>query len=374
MEKKKICVLGLSEHQLNGIKILAKNFLIIGIDSDQSAVGKKFVHRFYNISVLEKEKILKICKKLNVVRVLSFNSEICLKSQIWLNSKLFGFSLKNWNIVLNKSRLRNFFLFNNLPCPKFYYSKNKSVKEWSKFPAIIKPVIGSGSRGVFLMKTIENLKKVLVDQKKIYSKGFIIEEYIPGIEYALEGWCINGKFYLGCISRKFRSDPPHLYDKFLNINISHRILEKKIIKLMQLFFNKVNIDNVPIHAEFKFYKKEIYIIDLSLRGAGFGVYSEILSKIINVNTDKLLLNLTFGNYQDEIVKTKKKFTLIFFNSYEKKKIIKKKIELKKLKTFYRVIFYKKIVTITDRSGCVLLSDNKIKTLNSERKKVLELLK
>ena len=97
-------------------------------------------------------------------------------------------------------------------------------------------------------------------------------------------------FKLGAISKKKRSKVPLLYDESLIINIESKKVTQ-VIKFIQSFSKSLKLINVPIHMEYKIFRKKLFLIDISLRGAGFSVYSEILSKIINQNTDQIIIDM-----------------------------------------------------------------------------------
>ena len=51
------------------------------------------------------------------------------------------------------------------------------------------------------------------------------------------------------------------------------------------------MNNLPIHFEFLIRNNRIVPIDFAIRGAGFSVYSRILSKIMQQSTNNILVNL-----------------------------------------------------------------------------------
>jgi len=81
----------------------------------------------------------------------------------------------------HKNRLEAYLLIRNagLLYPEFYYGKFEAIKNQLKniqFPLILKPIIGSGSRGVKKINKIEDIERE--------SDGFIyLERYIEGIHY-----------------------------------------------------------------------------------------------------------------------------------------------------------------------------------------------
>jgi len=377
LKKLNVAVLGLGNHQLKAIKILVKNFNVFGFDGEKNPIGKKYVKKFYNLDLKKKEKIFNICKKHNIVKALSFNTEAPLKTVFYINKMINGNKV-NLNLIQNKYELRKKLKNNFFPVPKFFVYQNFNNLKKFKFPLVAKPFFGAGSRGVFLAKNLSNFTKLLNKFKNNYkNKKILIEEYIPGIEYAEEGWVEkNNKVTVGAISKKERSRPPRLFDTSLIINYQNNQLLFNLSIYLKNLFKLLKLSNQVFHVEFKFYKKKIYLIDFSIRGAGYSVYSEILAKIINQNTDQILIDMFFEKKITINNSSKEIFFLIFLNK-EKINIIKNfkiKKKIKKLKTLNKIYIYKNLnPKITDKNlrvGHILLSSYN----NSLLKREIKILK
>tara|TARA_Y100000768_G_C23983095_1_gene687051 strand:- start:443 stop:1579 length:1137 start_codon:yes stop_codon:yes gene_type:complete len=376
---KKVAILGLGEHQLSGIKQLANKYYTIGFDSHPNPIGIKKVHEFYNIDITKKNKILEICRKKEIIKVLSFNSEAVLKTVFWLNNKIDNSNTinKKINFISDKAKLRNFLKKNKFPYPKFYSFNNLKLINKNFFPAVVKPSIGSGSKGVFYSKNFSEFEKDFSKNRDFfkYPKKILLEEYINGTEYAADGWINNqGKVIIGAISKKKRSKLPNLFDLSLVINIENKKIKKKTLYFLQKFFEKLKIKNSPFHLEFKIQNNKIFLIDFSLRGAGFSVYSEILSEIVGQNTDQIIIDIFFNKNFTIRQSNKKKFYLLFF---DKSKVQNIKNNLKKIelfKSFYKVIFYKIEKKKTNfRLGHILLQNENYKILRKEISKLKKIL-
>lgn len=374
MKKINVAIIGLGYHQLQAIQTLKKKFNIYGFDQDINAVGKQYVKKFFNLDIKDNLKIYKICKKYKIEKALSFNTEVSLSTISFINKKL-GDKNNNIDLIQNKFKLRNLLKKNFLATPNYLSYKTAYNVNKIGFPLVSKPFYGAGSRGVFLARNNNEFKKLLNENKSFYkNKKILIEKYIPGIEYAVEGWVDDKKeIYIGAISKKKRSKPPKLFDLSLIINYQSPILLKAIKKYLLKLSKILRLLNTVFHLEFKFYKKKIYLIDCSVRGAGYSVYSEILSKIIKQNTDQILIDMFFNKPVKINKPSKEIFFLkfIYLKNLEKlkKKIYKRKVE--KLKTFCKIKYYKGINKNSKnkniRFGHILLSSFDRNLLNKEIK-------
>ena len=370
MKKLNVAVLGLGEHQLKGIQTLRKNYNIIGFDFNNFAPGKKFVKKFYNIQLNKKKEILELCYKYGIVKSFAFNTEAPLKTIYYINSKIEKKKI-NLHHVQNKYLLRKKLKKNLLPVPKFFIFKNISQLKKLNYPFVVKPVFGSGSRGVFFSRNYLEFKRLF---KKFYfnykNKKILVEQYLPGTEFAVDGW-IDKKcnITIGAISKKERSKAPNLFDKSLIINYQNKKIKDKLKIYLKVLFSVLKIQNQIFHIEFKYQKNKIYLIDFSIRGAGYSVYSEILSKILKQNTDQIFIDMCFNKLVRIKKPSKELFYIFFFNKSQIKLIKKLKREIQKLKSFRKIKFYgnleNNLKIENSRLGHILLASFKMNFLKKD---------
>jgi len=74
-----------------------------------------------------------------------------------------------------------------------------------KFPAILKPGFGSGSRGIHMISNKETLCTAL---KEIDDEPYVLEECIEGEEYGVDGAAVGNKFQMVLLRKKENTPPP----------------------------------------------------------------------------------------------------------------------------------------------------------------------
>ena len=100
-------------------------------------------------------------------------------------------SAELYTLFRNKESLNRFCLLNNLPSPKMYTWTpfcNKNQSEAWEFPVILKPTIGSGSRGIYRLTRIEDISPEII--LKLNNESYLIQELIPN------GNQVEGAFFL----------------------------------------------------------------------------------------------------------------------------------------------------------------------------------
>jgi carbamoyl-phosphate synthase large subunit len=139
------------------------------------------------------DSLLKICKT-EKVDVLTTGSAVELEI-VAKNNKIFeenGIKLMINPIHVvelcnDKFKLMNFLSSKGIPCPKsFLFENDDDLKKVEKFPVIIKPRFGAGSRNVFI---IQNKDEFLFfgNYLKKYGQMPLVQEYIdaPSEEYTV---------------------------------------------------------------------------------------------------------------------------------------------------------------------------------------------
>jgi len=98
-----------------------------------------------------------------------------------------------------------------------YVQKNWDEKNW---PAVFKPIMGSGKAGTEKVNDIEELEKVLIDVQDHLSNlppyrrdaGFVLEKYFQGLEVDIDGFARNGKIEFQFVNY---NEPANEDDHFL---------------------------------------------------------------------------------------------------------------------------------------------------------------
>lgn len=170
------------------IEHLKERFTIIGIDASQETPARLFVHQFYQVHRCSDkqymEDIIKICQKEKITILITlYELEFDILNQNrerieQTGAKLLLSSQNIIHICNNKAKTATFFETYQIPSPEVYTEENK------KFPAIIKPVHGMGSKDVFLISHEREYKFF-----SEYIEHPIVQEYVTGIEYTIDVLC-----------------------------------------------------------------------------------------------------------------------------------------------------------------------------------------
>tara|TARA_B100001059_G_scaffold236519_1_gene287489 strand:+ start:9072 stop:10217 length:1146 start_codon:yes stop_codon:yes gene_type:complete len=368
--KNKYFVIGGGPLQFDFIKTLKKmNFETYVFDSNKNCKGSKIADKFFNISISNKEKILKVARKekpisIHTVATEQGNITACYIAE---KLKLHCNSFETSKNTTNKYRMKIICAKYRILTPSFkLYSKKRKLIEIDKFPKIIKPNISSAGRGVKLINNLTELKnQINISLKYSSDNNFLIEDYIDGDQYSVESISANNSHRIIAITKMSFSNG----DDFVENNhylpaLINKDLEKKIKKFTTKVLKSFNIKYGASHIEIRIKNKKIYLIEIASRMGGwrnwmiknaFDIdYLELIIlstlnlkiKIKKNHLNKFSIAKTISNLEDyKYYKYFKKNhpDMIFLDLYDKRKKIKKAENLIQSNGPYLISCNKKIL-------------------------------
>ena len=315
--KKKILFLGASNAQVPAIKYAKRIGLhVISCDQNKKSPGFKYSNENYIISTIDKEKILKLSKKLRIDGIVSYVSDISAPTAAYVSQKmhLVGNSIKSVNTLVNKELFRNFLKKNKFNYPKYRVFKNKknlnSFVKRIKLPVFVKPIDSSGSKGVTKVKTYKEIDKAYnLAMQFSKKKKIIIEKQIlrKGNQIAGDGFVINGKLAFRCWGDENFNDR---MNGIITIGPSfpskHSETKFKIAhKETQKILNLVGIKNGALNFDFIFDKYDnLYFLEIAPRNGG-GLLPELIKYSTKADLIKYTIEQSIGNKLKTLNKSKR---------------------------------------------------------------------
>lgn len=281
---KKILLLGGSYQQIIAITTAKKlGYYTILCDFLDDNPGQKYCDKFYLASTTDKDLILDIAKKEKIDGILAYASDPAAPTAAYVAEKmgLPGNPYKAVEILCNKDIFRKFLYENgfNTPKAKGYTSIESALDDlnnyYFKFPVLVKPVDSSGSKGISLIKNINDVDKKLENALKYSIKNrILIEEYVEqfGYQVAGDGLSIDGKL----IFRLFGNDhfDPLSENPFVPISASfpynmpesvHNSIHNEIQRLITLLGMKSSTYNFDIRIDKDY---NVFLMEIAPRSGG----------------------------------------------------------------------------------------------------------
>ncbi len=211
----------------------------------------------------------------------------------------------------NKFVMRQMLAAANAATPRFVkYSSStppQQVLPEIFFPCVLKPLLLSGSRGVMRANTREEfcaaflrLKKLLhrrefFDVKDTAAKEILVEEYIPGIEVAVEALLIEGE--LTPLALFDKPDPLEgpFFEETIYVTPSRLSLstQEKIFAATAQAATALGMKHGPVHAELRINDNGVWVIEIAARTIG-GLCSHTLRFGTGMSLEELVLRHALG--------------------------------------------------------------------------------
>jgi len=330
--KKKLAIIGASYLQLP----LVKKAKEMGIETHcfawaDGAVCKDIADFFYPISILEKEEILNVCKRVEIEGITSIASDAVVPTVSFVaeNMGLISNSFESSLITTDKYKMRQKFLENNVLSPKFAIADDSNYLESFMFPLIVKPTDRSGSRGVSKVERKNDLQKAIERAKnESFTKQAIVEEFVSGNEVSVEAISWQGKHYILAITDKVTTEKPYFVElEHHQPSQLNNETQKKIIHETIKALEALDIKYGASHTEIKITKNnEVCLIEVGARMGGDFIGSDLVRLSTGYDFLKGTIEVAFGKFSEPEL-TKHFFSGVYFLSKETehiKQIIKYK--------------------------------------------------
>ena len=185
MKQKKLMLLGGLRYLLPVIEEAHKlGVYVITADYLPDNIAHKYSDEYCNVSIIDKEAVLKEAQRLQIDGILSHAVDPGVTTAAYVAEKMglpFQCSYKVACILQDKSLFRQFLSENDFNCPhaKGYTNIEEALKDVDYFswPVIVKPVDSAASKGVTRVDDPANLKGA-IEYALLFSakKKIIIEQ------------------------------------------------------------------------------------------------------------------------------------------------------------------------------------------------------
>jgi len=305
MRKKKLLMLGGADIQVSAIKKAKEmGVYVITCDYLPDNPGHLCSDEYYNVSTTEKEAVLELAEKLKIDGILAYASDPAAPTAAFVAEKL-GLPTNPYSVVKTLSRKDLFRVFmeeNGFKVPKSKSCKNfEEAKQFFSLinkKVIIKPVDSSGSKGIYVLNS-ENDLATYFDKSMSFSKvGIIIlEEFIDkkGFQIGGDGFIIDGNLVFRCFGDiHFSKVNPLLpcsvsFPTLHDLKTTRKVHDyvQKLLAVIGFKMGAVNFDILVTNDD------EIYILEIGSRNGG-NMIPEITEYCTGVNMIEYSIKTALG--------------------------------------------------------------------------------
>ena len=172
-----------------------------------------------------------------------------------------------------------------------------------EFPCVVKPVALSGSRGVIradnaneLSAAIVRIRRILERENPSLDRSILIEGFIEGHEYAIEGVLSSGKFqYLAIFDKPDPLDGPYFEESiYLTPANIRNSLKTEIVETIASACGALGLTHGPIHAECRVNHLGVWVLEVAARTIG-GQCGRLLELALGVSLEEVIMSNALGH-------------------------------------------------------------------------------
>jgi biotin carboxylase len=303
----KILILGGGKAQAEFVEYcLSKGHVVYLLDGNKEAYANSIENRNLHpqlVDITLPGKVLEFAKNIIPDAVIAPSNDAGLEAATMV-AEHFGipgpgvYALQNSR---NKFNFRKLLEKNSINSPWYFEvsstNSEDAITKVPNYPCVIKPVQGSGSKGVRFLESSPDLSAYFKESFAFStSNQYQIEEFIDGVEFSIEGVVQDGDFTILAVCEKVRSKLPNLVDTRVsypprltleNLQKVHQTASE-IVKLLQ-------VQNAPIHMEIiQSPTRGFFPVECAVRAAGFNLFNRMVPWCIGIDTLSLQLSLILG--------------------------------------------------------------------------------
>ena len=205
--------------------------------------------------------------------------------------------------LTSKIHFRRFCQSNDTQGPGFIALDSKSldqgVPSGIHYPCVAKPATLSASRGVIrcdnsgeLDRALKRIHSLLRSEGKLGEEAVLIEDYIDGLEYAVDGLLKQGRLQVLAIFEKPDPMAGPFFEETIYLTpprLSHQITDQVITALENLC-RKLGICEGALHAELRINSSGVWFLEIAGRTVGGRC-----GRILEFQTGRSLEELVLAN-------------------------------------------------------------------------------
>lgn len=283
MKQKKLMLLGGLRYLLPVIEEAHKlGVYVITADYLPNNIAHKYSDEYCNISIVDKDAVLKAAQDLQIDGILSHAVDPGVISAAYVAEKMglpFQCSYEAACVLQDKSKFRKFLSENGFNCPnaKGYNNIEDALKDVDYFnwPVIVKPVDSAGSKGVTKVENKADLNAAIETALSAsISKKIIIEDFLDkvGAQSSADIFTIDGKLvYPAYSDQLFDSEAANPYTPAIEIwpSSMEQKFQDDLTMQLQRLFTLLKVKSGIYNVESRVCSNgKAYIMEVSPRGGG----------------------------------------------------------------------------------------------------------
>lgn len=306
---KKIMIIGAGFLQTYVIKKAKElGYYTVAVDGNPKAEGFKYCDEYKEINIVDEVACLEYAKSIGIDGVLTAATDYGVLSAAYVAQEmnLQGINYKSAKCIKNKyqvrKRLSEAGADDTGECFEISCeSEIDKIISKVKYPVMIKPCDGSGSRGAAKVENEYGFSKACIDAlENSLSHRALIEPFITGQEYGAESFVYNNEVFVLGVMKKQMTNPPyyaelgHSIPSGLSEELELKVKDcvTKAIKALGVNFGSVNMDLLITD------NGDVHIVDVGARMGGNLIGSHIIPAGTGIDYIENMIKAAVGDKAD----------------------------------------------------------------------------
>jgi biotin carboxylase len=146
-----------------------------------------------------------------------------------------------------------------------------------RFPCVLKPLESSASRGVIRANNLDEFRSAAERIRRMQEGDLLVEAYIPGREFALEGLMTAGKLQtLALFDKPDPLEGPYFEETiYVTPSLESEEVRRQIRETVQAAVTALGLRDGPVHAEMRVNERGVWMLEAAARPIG-GLCARVL--------------------------------------------------------------------------------------------------
>lgn len=299
MDRQTVMIFGVGTLQKSIIeRAKAMGLRTVGIDPCADAACRDAVDVFEIVGGQDYEGTIEAMRRNHVTAIVTAATDkpLVMMARVAAATGLPFYSVETAEWSTDKFLMKQRFEAAGIPCARGRLIASPEEAKGLSYPIIVKPRDNSGSRGVIFCKDESELTSAFQEAIGYSHKdSVLVEEYIEGKEYSIEGLHYDGKDEVIQFTEKRTTEFPY------NVELGHiqpadisEAYQQKIREIVSLVGKTLHFENCPSHTELKINSRGIFVIETSPRLGGDYITSTLTPLSTGVNMEDAVLQIALG--------------------------------------------------------------------------------
>ncbi len=300
----KLMVLGSMEAFVELVKLAqSKGIYVISCDGYEGGRAKEIADAAYYVDVRDTQAIAKICKDEGVDGIITSFSDLLAECMVNIADatglKCYAVP-ERFRYLREKPLMKEMFEEIGVPMPVSAKLHRQTLEEDLSavgLPCVVKPANGYGSRGVYVVDSLEQIQERFDEIASYSSFDYILaEQYMDGYEFNMMNWIVDGEVHtLGLADREKSSAVPLAIPHVSRNVYPSRFFDdvyEQARSIVKRIADYVGISTGPISMQF-FYSPDSGLRVCEAAGRLFGYEHELVTIASGFSIEELLLDYVY---------------------------------------------------------------------------------